>query len=94
MKSKNLIYAGLGVVGLSIISFFLYNKKSSDSNFEKDVDDDDDDDAEYNRNISDIQKSYGYTSRQILTEGGSKSKKHCKLKKQKTRNRKYKKCKK
>ena len=63
MKSSKIIYGGLGLVGLSIMSYFLYKKYGEDE-----------DSRDLNNNLNDIQKTYGYTPKP-MPNGGGKSKK-------------------
>jgi hypothetical protein len=74
MKSSNIIYGGVGFIGLSIMSYFLYKKFGEDED-EKDL----------NNSINEMQKTYGYTPKP-MPNGGGKSKKKKNKSKNKTRN--------
>jgi hypothetical protein len=63
MKSSKVIYGGIGFIGLSVISYFLYKKFGEDED-EKDL----------NNTINDMQKTYGYTPKP-MPDGGGKTKK-------------------
>ncbi len=63
MKSSKIIYGGIGFVGLSIMSYFLYKKYGEDE-----------DERDLNNSIKDIQNTYGYTPKSI-PNGGGKSRK-------------------
>jgi hypothetical protein len=76
MKSDKLIYGGIGFVGLSVISYFLYKKFGEDE-----------DDKALNKSIKEAQNTYGYTPTQ-MADGGGKKTRHRKYKKGKNTKRK------
>ena len=77
MKSAKFIYGGIGFVGLSIMSYFLYKKFGEDE-----------DERDLNNTIKDIQNTYGYTPKLIPNGGGKKTNKYRRNKKCKNTRRK------